>query len=72
MLYDPEQYRHRKDDVASILLRNPDRDRLEMIGVISCTTGIPIIAVATFVGEISGWDQALLDKLTRLKLFYEH
>ena len=46
------------------------KERYDSIGPIAVSTGVPIIIVATYVGELYGFTDKLIDFIERLKLFY--
>lgn len=71
MTLDANKYRVNVKVVESMMYeKTTPKDRMELIGAISVATGVPIIVVACYVGEIFGFDDKLKDFIERLKAFY--
>ena len=57
--------------IATYLNPKTPEERLEFIGRMALITGVPIVLVAVYVGELYGFTDKLYDKLEVLKKFYQ-
>lgn len=71
MVLDADKYRVNMKVVESMMYeKKTPKDRMEFIGAIAVATGVPIIVVACYVGEIFGFTEELKAFIERLKAFY--
>lgn len=71
MVLDADRYRVNVKDIEWMLVdKETDKERLEFIGLISVATGVPIIVVCCYVGELWGFTDELKAMIERLKAFY--
>lgn len=58
--------------IQSWFLNNSKDDPEHAISFLACVTFTPIVVVAFYVGEISGWSKETLDVIDRLIKFYNY
>jgi hypothetical protein len=56
--------------IKTWLANKPDSPIKELVSEIALATGVPVIAVSHFIGEIKGFTPELLASIERLKKFY--
>lgn len=67
---DADKYRINVKDVITFTQDKNHKDRMEFMGMLAVATNVPIIIVATFVGELYGFTPDLNSFIDELKLFY--
>lgn len=70
MTLDADHYRVNVSAIKNMLKEKSDAERMEAIGVISVSTGVPIIVVCCYVGELFGFSEELKQRIETLKAFY--
>lgn len=70
MTLDADKYRLNVDAIKSLTKDKDDAERIEFLGVLAIATGVPIIIVAVYLGELYGFSDALNATIGRLKAFY--
>jgi translation elongation factor EF-1beta len=71
MILDADSYRVNVKAIELMLKeKTTDKERIAHIGSISVATGVPIIVVCCYVGELFGFSDELKSMIERLKLFY--
>ena len=72
MIVDADSYRVNMKEI-SLMFKNKkdDIERREFIGAVAVSTGVPIIVVAQYLGEIYGFTPQLDKFMDRLKHFYK-
>lgn len=53
-----------------MLKEKTPEERVEAIGKLAIITGVPIVIVAVYIGELYGFTEQLNGKLVQLKAFY--
>lgn len=67
---DADKYRVNEADVFNFTKGKTHEERMQFLGMLAIATNVHIIIVATYVGEIYGFSQDLVDFINRMKLFY--
>lgn len=67
---DADQYRANYSDVKYFTNDKTPKERYEFIGMLAIVTNVPILIIASYIGEIYGFDLQLIDFIDRLKVFY--
>ena len=70
MILDANKYRLNVKYIAAALDDKTTEERYEAIGPLAISTSVPIIIVATYVGELYGLTDELQAFIGRLKDFY--
>ncbi len=70
MILDANKYRINIKPISHQLDDKTQQERYDSIGPISVSTGVPIIIVATYVGELYGFTDQLRAFIERLKAFH--
>lgn len=70
MIIDCDKYRLNVKDISMMLNDKTPAERLDAIGSVAVSTGVPIIVVCFYVGELYGFSSQLYAKIDRLKAFY--
>ena len=65
-----QNYLIQKPVVERMLNNNPDKDPYSLSGVIAVATGCHILVICEFIGELKGFSPQLVDKMERLRKFY--
>ncbi len=68
---DASKYTINIPSIKMLLDDKSEADRLEFIGNVAVYSGVPIIVVCHYVGLLYGYSNELLDKIERLKAFYQ-
>lgn len=70
-MIDLNKYRNSNFEYIRVCLDNkPTAPLKELVSEIAIGTGVPVIAVSHFIGEIRGFTPELLASIERLKKFY--
>jgi hypothetical protein len=68
-MYNPNDYRHLKDDIIGILNREPVTG--QSVAMLGCALGVPLIVIWTYVGEDMPEKKDEADEhIERLRAFY--
>jgi len=70
MILDADNYRVNIPAIQGLMKDKSEKERFEMIGTISVATGVPIIIVCCYYGELFGFSEPLNEMIERLKKFY--
>jgi len=70
VVLDIELYRINKKFIHSYYENHKDEDIYKIISSLSVSTMVPCVAVAYYIGEISGWPEEVIDTIKRLTKFY--
>lgn len=70
MTLDANKYRINVPSIKLMLADKSPQERYEFIGNLAIATGVPIIIVCYYVGELYGFDIQLYAFIERLKKFY--
>lgn len=70
MILDAGKYRRCIEAISQLTKDKTAKEQLEMIGKLSVITGVPIIVVAYYMGELYGFSADLDSMIDRLKKFY--
>lgn len=70
MVLDCDTYRVNVVSIKALLDDKTDAERLEMIGSVAVITGVPIIVVGCYMGELYGFTDELNTVIDRLMHFY--
>lgn len=70
MIMDCNQYRINVEPIRKLLGPKSEQERFEFIATLAVVTGVPIIVVCCYVGELYGFSAQLYTKIARLKQFY--
>lgn len=71
MTLDCDQYRINVVSIKALMDPKSDKERTEFISSLAIITGVPIIIVCHYVGELYGFTDALEARIGRLKHFYK-
>ncbi len=67
---DADLYRINIKDIKHFSQHWTPEQRIKDLGMLAVATGVPVIIVATYLGEIYGLTPELIAQIDRLKLFY--
>ena len=70
MTLDCDNYRINVPVIAELTHDKTEAQRIEMLGKLAVITGVPIIVVTCYVGELYGFTPKLQASLDRFKSFY--
>jgi len=70
MILDCDKYKLSLPFIRDLTKDLTQLERLQTIGIIAIASGVPIIVVATFIGELWGYTIELEGFIERLKTFY--
>lgn len=70
MVLDCDSYRVNVAQIQTLTAEKSDKERLEMIGSLAVITGVPIIIVTCYLGELYGFSPEIDAKIKRLMSFY--
>lgn len=70
MTLDCDRYRINIPNIKSLAEDKTEDQRIEMIGKLAIITGVPIIIVCHYIGELYGFTDKLQALIKRLKEFY--
>lgn len=70
MTLDADNYRINIPVIAHLTKELSESNRLEFISNLSIITGVPIIVVCSYIGEIYGRSQELINRQKKLMDFY--
>lgn len=71
MILDADKYRLSKDFVISLYKNKVGKEELQkLVSQIAVATGVPIVIVASYIGEEYGFSDALTSQIDRVKSFY--
>lgn len=59
-----------KEFVRAKYLEDPDQDLGKLVSILACSTMVPCIVVAYWLGEFSNWKPEVVDSINRLTKFY--
>lgn len=67
---DADKYRINIPDIIAFTHDKNEKERMEFMGMLAIATNVPIIIVATYIGELYGFTPELVSFIERMKLFY--
>lgn len=70
MTLDANIYRLNTKSIELLTIEKTPQERMEFIGNLAIITGVPIIVVACYMGELYGFTDELNNKIKRLMDFY--
>lgn len=70
MTLDANIYRLNTKSIELLTREKTPQERMEFIGNLAIITGVPIIIVACYMGELYGFTDELNNKIKRLMDFY--
>lgn len=70
MILDANKYRLNIQSIKELTKDKTTKERLAFIGILAVTTGVPIIIVANYIGEIYGFTPELDKFIVSLMAFY--
>lgn len=70
MTLDANIYRLNTKSIELLTIEKTPQERMEFIGNLAIITGVPIIIVACYMGELYGFTDELNNKIKRLMDFY--
>lgn len=70
MTLDANSYRVNIKPIYDMTIEKTPKERLQFLSILAVATGVPIVIVACYLGELYGFDEPLIAQLERLKLFY--
>lgn len=65
-------YANARRETQEWFLRQDGRNVVECVSMIACSTHIPAIVCAFWIGEVSGWPQQILDNIETLYETYSY
>jgi len=65
-------YRVNKDYLERVLRLNPDKNPIKLCAEISMETGVPIIAILHYLGELQGYTDKLINHINEIREFYQY
>lgn len=72
MTVDLNTYKVNKDFIQKWYKSNRNRDVTYVISLLSCSTFVPCIVVAFYIGEVNGWSKEVTECIDRLTKFYSY
>lgn len=70
MTLDIDKYRINIPFIETYINNQPNMDFEAELTILAASKDIPIIAVCYYMGELYGFNTRLLNKINRLKIFY--
>lgn len=67
---DANSYRINIKDILSFCRDKSAEERIASLGMLAVATGVPVIIVGVYLGELYGFTPELLNQIERLKTFY--
>lgn len=71
MVLDCDNYRVNVSLIKALMDPKTEQERMEFIGRAAVITGVPVIIVSCYAGELYGFSEPLKKLIDRLKLFYK-
>lgn len=70
MVLDADKYRVNVKPIKELTIDQTPEERIKFLSMLAVSTGVPIIIVACYVGELYGFSPELNAYIERLKNFY--
>lgn len=70
MTLDADHYRINVQPIADLTREKTEAERIQMLGVLAISTGVPIIICCVYLGELYGFSEELVKTMERFKTFY--
>ena len=67
---DADAYRVNIKDITSFCRDKSPEERRASLGMLALATGVHVVIVAVYLGELYGFTPELLNQIERLKTFY--
>lgn len=70
MKIDLETYKISKQPVISLFLRKNEWTISRAVAELACTSNVPCIVIAYWIGEVTNWPNEIVEKIQILNKFY--